>query len=172
MASQNIVLVGFMGTGKTTLGELLASKLARPLVDMDESIEKQAGKTIPRIFDEDGESHFRKLEKKLAKELAGKSGLIISTGGGIVLDPENIAQLSSSGMVVCLSATPEEILERLAKDEHRPLLNGDKEAKIRDILAEREDLYAAIPYQLETSGRDPKELSARIVKDYLSLKDD
>ena len=88
---KNIVLVGFMGSGKTTVGKLLAEQTGMPLVDMDTQIEERAGKTINEIFAQDGEPHFRALEREMAQELASKTGQIISTGGGIVLNPDNIA---------------------------------------------------------------------------------
>ena len=120
-----------MGTGKTSVGKLLAGKLGMSFVDMDDVIEKQEGKSISRIFAEDGEPHFRSLERKLVRELSLKKGLVIGAGGGVVLNHYNIKDFSSTGLVVCLTAEPETILERVAKDTNRPLLaEGNQLEKI------------------------------------------
>jgi len=135
---QNIVLVGFMGTGKTCVGKLLAGKLGMSFVDMDDVIEKQEGKSISLIFAEDGEPYFRKLERKLVRELSCKKDLVIGAGGGVVLNRYNIEEFSCTGRVVCLTAEPETILERVTKDTHRPLLaEGNKLEKIKTLLERR-----------------------------------
>lgn len=150
---RNIVLVGFMGTGKTTVGRLIAEKTGMPLVDMDSMIVKRAGKSINEIFAEDGEPHFRLLERELVKELSARSDQIISTGGGIVLNPENIADFEETGLVVCLLADAGSVLERVRHDSARPLLAGDKEAKVIALLESRKPLYEAIAHKIDTSGR-------------------
>jgi len=133
-------------------------------LDMDDVIVERAGKSIPRIFAEDGEPHFRETERALVRELAARDGLVIGTGGGIVLNPDNIPDFSGSGLVVCLSATPETILERVADDTNRPLLEGDdKMARITGILEARRDLYAAIENQVDTTGLTVDEVVARIL---------
>lgn len=147
----NIVLVGFMGTGKTSVGKGLAQWLGLRFVDMDSIIEEREHKPIPRIFAEDGEPSFRALERALVRELAAQRGLVIATGGGIVLNPENVRDYSQSGLVVCLSATPDAIFHRVAADTNRPLLAGDKKQKILEILGARRALYAAIPNQIDTT---------------------
>ena len=157
---RNIVLVGFMGTGKTTVGRLLAEKTGMPLVDMDAVIEERAGKTITEIFAEDGESHFRKLEREMVRELAAKEGQIVSTGGGIVLNPENITDFEKTGLVVCLLASAETVLERVKHDTARPLLAGDKEAKIIQLLETRKPLYEALAHKVDTNGRPSPEPTA------------
>ena len=119
----NIVLVGFMGTGKSAVGKQLAATLHYRLVDMDEIIAARAGKPIARIFSDDGEPRFRAMERDLVRELAQQQSLVIAAGGGIVLNPDNIRDFSQSGLVVCLSAAPEEILRRVGNSTHRPLLN-------------------------------------------------
>ncbi len=134
MNKRNIVLVGFMGTGKTTVGRLLSKQTGMPLVDMDSMIEERAGKAITKIFAEDGEAHFRTLERAIVRELSAKGGQVVSTGGGIVLDPDNIPDYEKSGLVVCLLASAETILERVRHDDTRPLLAGDKQEKILQIL--------------------------------------
>ncbi|MCK4564807.1 MAG: shikimate kinase [Verrucomicrobia bacterium] len=153
MSKQNIVLVGFMGTGKTTVGRLLSEQTGMPLVDMDALIEERAGKTINEIFAEDGEPHFRKLEREMVQELASQNSQVISTGGGIVLNPDNIADFEKTGLVVCLLADAETVLDRVRHDSTRPLLVGDKETRITELLETRKPLYEAITHSIDTSGR-------------------
>ena len=157
---RNIVLVGFMGTGKTTVGRLLTKKTGMPLVDMDTLIEERAGKPIAAIFAEDGEPHFRKLEREMVRELSAKEGQIISTGGGVVLNPENMADFEQTGLVVCLLASAETVLERVKHDTARPLLAGDKERKIVQLLETRKPLYEAIAHKIDTNGRPSPEPTA------------
>jgi shikimate kinase len=168
---RNIVLVGFMGTGKTTVGKLIAQQTGMPLLDMDAMIEERAGKTINEIFAEDGEPHFRILEREMVRELSALEGKIISTGGGIVLNPDNIADFERTGLVVCLLADAETVLERVKHDSTRPLLAGDKEAKIVQLLATRKPLYEAIPHCIDTSGRpSPEPTAQEIIELYESNK--
>jgi shikimate kinase len=154
-----------MGTGNTTVGKLLSGKTGMPLVDMDALIVERAGKTINEIFAEDGEPHFRALEREIARELSTKEGLIISTGGGIVLNPDNIADFEKSGLVVCLLADAESVLERVRHDTSRPLLAGDKEAQIIQLLETRKPLYEAITHRIDTSGRPSPEPTAQEIID-------
>ena len=123
--TQNIIFTGFMGTGKTTVGKLLAEKLGRDFIDTDNLIEQRQGLTIPEIFDQLGEAAFRQMEAEIAKELGQRKGLVISTGGRLMLDPANVEALSVNGRVFCLVATPQEILSRIEgdTDHHRPLLD-------------------------------------------------
>ncbi|MEE9369628.1 MAG: shikimate kinase [Pontiella sp.] len=158
---RNIVLVGFMGTGKTTVGKLLADMTGMPLVDMDELIVERAGKSINEIFSEDGEPHFRTLERTIAQELATQDSQVISTGGGIVLNPDNIVDFEKSGLVVCLLASPDTVLDRVRHDTTRPLLAGDKEAKILELLESRKPLYEAITHKIDTNGRPSPEPTAK-----------
>ena len=162
---KNIVLVGFMGSGKTTVGQLLSESTGMPLVDMDSLIEARAGKTINEIFAEDGEPHFRALERKLVQELAAQEGQIISTGGGIVLNPHNISDFERTGLVVCLLVDAESVLDRIRHDSSRPLLAGDKEARIVELLEQRRPLYESITYKINTSGRPSPEPTAREIID-------
>jgi shikimate kinase len=150
---RNIVLVGFMGSGKTTVGRLIAEKTGMPLIDMDTLIEERAGKTINEIFADEGEAHFRSLERALVRELAATEGNIISTGGGIVLNPANIADFENTGLVVCLLVDAETVLDRVRHDTTRPLLAGDKEARILQLLESRRSLYESIRHRIDTSGR-------------------
>jgi len=166
MADQpNIVLVGFMGTGKTTVGKLLAERLKMEFLDMDDIIENETGKKISQIFKDDGEPYFRELERKLVIRLATKKGLVIATGGGIVLDRQNIKDFSATGRVICLSADPELILQRVGTENHRPLLdNKQKAQKILDILATRQSLYDAIAIQIDTSHLKPEQVVNQIIE--------
>lgn len=167
MATQNIVLIGFMGTGKTTVGKQLASTLSMKFLDMDNVIVERTGKSIPDIFAQDGEQHFRALERNLAHELSKQSGLIIATGGGIVLNPANISDLSRTGLVVCLSATPAKILERVATDTNRPLLaSGDKMEKIEELLYKRKPLYDSISNQIDTTNLSVEEITENIIRTF------
>lgn len=164
---KNIALVGFMGTGKSTVGRLLARDLSFHYVDMDRTIEQRTGRTISDIFAQEGESHFRTLEKELAEELSTSEGLIISTGGGIVLNPSNIENLSRTGLVVCLTAEVDTILERVEHSKHRPLLaEGDKRQKIVDLLAKRQHLYEAVPHQVKTDGKSLEQVRDIVLELY------
>lgn len=165
MASgDNIVLVGFMGTGKTSVGKLVAGRLFMRFVDMDGMIENKAGKTVSRIFVEDGEPAFRAMERAMVVELSSRTGLVVATGGGIVLNPDNIADFSRTGLVVCLWAEPATIVDRLKDDNTRPLLAGDdKMERLRSILEKRRPLYEAIPNLIRTDG-----LSAAAVADLVA----
>lgn len=164
---RNIVLIGFMGTGKSRVARLLADELRLQLLDMDAEIERRAAKPISRIFADEGEPHFRTLERALATELSARSGLVISTGGGVVLNPANVSDFNRTGLVVCLQASPETILARVGHETHRPLLaSGDKLTKIRDLLARRQALYDAIPHQVDTNALKPEQVAHRIIALY------
>lgn len=166
-APKNIVLIGFMGTGKSSVGKGLAARLGLTFLDMDAMIEQREGKPISRIFAENGEPHFRALERALTQELAARTGLVIATGGGIVLNPDNPSDFASTGLVVCLQATPETILSRVQHETHRPLLaSGDKMTKIRELLAKRQHLYDAIPHQIDTNDLTVDAVVARIAALY------
>lgn len=163
--SLNIILVGFMGTGKTTIGRALADQLKCDFVDMDIELEARAGKPIPRIFAEDGERVFRRMERDLAVELSRRSNLVIAAGGGIVLDPDNIRDFSATGHVICLKVAPAEILRRVSGFSHRPLLEqGDKAGRIRKLLVARQPFYDAIPAQVDTTGKTVAEVVARVLE--------
>ena len=163
MSDDNILLTGFMGTGKTTTGRALARRLGREFVDTDELLVARAGQSIADIFRASGENHFRALEAAAAEELAARRGLVIATGGRLLLDPDNATALGATGPIFCLTATPETILARVGADAgKRPLLSGaDPAARIRVLLAQRAPAYArfrAVP----TDGRGPGEVAAEI----------
>ena len=165
MPRTNIILTGFMGTGKSTLGRLLAQRIGYDFIDTDTLIENQADQTIARLFQTQGEAAFRKLESELVEKLAKKEGLVIATGGGLVLDRKNVALLSKTGQIICLTASPEEILSRVSKQQDvRPLLQKkDPQNKIIELLLQRDVVYKQFT-QLSTSEHSPEELINQIVK--------
>jgi shikimate kinase len=165
----NIILVGFMGTGKSSAGRLIAERLNMEFVDMDDEIVRREGCSIPDIFRDRGEPAFRELERALVIELANRSNLVISTGGGIVLNPDNIRDFSRTGSVFCLQAKPESILRRVEHDQNRPLLQGgDRLTKISELLARRQPLYDAIPRQIDTEGHKPADTADAVIQNVLS----
>ena len=167
----NIILVGFMGTGKTTVGKMLENATGLPLIDMDQLIEQEAGTSISEIFANEGEAHFRRLERAMTQNLATRSNHIISTGGGIVLNPDNLTDFARNGLVVCLTASPDTILNRVRNDKNRPLLAGDKEQQIYDLLQQRQPLYDAIPFQVATDPYTPEQITEIILKHFRSHTD-
>ena len=164
MTQQTIILTGFMGTGKSTVGRLLAERTGRGFIDTDELIVTRAGREIAHIFAESGEQVFREMEAEVAQELAGRPGLVIATGGRLMLDPANAAALGQDAHVVCLTATPAEILQRLADDGlRRPLLAVDDPAgRVRQLLQARAAAYARFR-QVSTSGKSPAQVADEIL---------
>lgn len=165
MPQQNIILTGFMGTGKSSVGRLLAMRLQRPFVDTDHLIVERHG-SIPIIFAEQGEAAFRQMEREIAQELAVQSGLIISTGGRLMLDAVNAQVLAENGRIFCLTASPEQILRRLSRAgvEKRPLLATPNPAQtIADLLADRAAGYGQFE-QVDTNGRTVREVVFEIVR--------
>lgn len=161
----NIILCGFMGTGKTTIGQIIAGRLGWPFVDTDQVIEERQGKTIHTIFAEQGEPFFRRLESDLCVELADWQQTVIATGGGTVVNPENRAALQRAGLVVCLDAPAEAIAARLAGVTDRPMLAGnDPVARIRDLLTLRTAAYGAIPCHVDTAGRTPEAIADEVIQ--------
>jgi shikimate kinase len=166
-AFRNIALVGFMGTGKSTVGHLLASMLHLRFVDTDAMIEERAGKRIADIFASDGEAAFRKMESDACAELAEKAGCVISTGGGMVVNPANLESLKQHALVVCLWASPETIFSRVGHQSHRPLLRTeDPLGKIRELLAEREPFYRKADVLLNCEHRSPREVAQHVAHQF------
>ncbi|MBR5913480.1 MAG: shikimate kinase [Selenomonadaceae bacterium] len=164
----NLVLIGFMGTGKTSLGKLLAEKLGRGFVDIDQKIEQDAGITIPQIFEMYGEKYFRELEKKAVKEITQRRGLVIATGGGTVKDEENLRLLKDSGVIVCLTTEPEEIFRRTERRGERPVLDSDEDrlATIKKLLSERQKFYSQADYTIDTTDWSPLQIMGDICKHF------
>lgn len=163
----NIALIGFMGTGKSTVGQLVAAQLHFTFLDTDHVIEARAGKSISDIFAQQGEPAFRELEKKIVGELVARKKTIISTGGGLPANPENLASLKSHSLVVCLWASPEKIWERVRNQTHRPLLNeADPLAKIRSLLEQREPYYRQADVLLNTEMRSVKDVAQQVMHQF------
>jgi 3-dehydroquinate synthase len=165
MSKPNIILTGFMATGKTTVGKMLAEQLKYEFVDTDDLIVERCGQTVAEIFREKGEAAFRHMEFEIAQELGEKEGFVVSTGGRLMLDPANAAALSRRGRVFCLVATPEEILQRVESDTQvrRPLLEvSNPIERIVDLMQQREDGYGRFP-QMVTSQRSPDEVTRNMI---------
>ncbi|MFZ0015290.1 MAG: bifunctional shikimate kinase/3-dehydroquinate synthase [Acidimicrobiia bacterium] len=162
----NLVLTGFMGTGKTTVGHELALKLGMEFIDTDALIESRHG-PIERIFDEKGEEGFRSIERSVAAEVGAKTGLVIATGGRMILDPENFRSLSRNGRIFCLVATPDEIHHRVTHDRARPdrplLKVEDPRQRIVELLTERESEYIRFP-QLTTDHAGPSTIADEVAE--------
>jgi shikimate kinase len=153
----SVALIGFMGTGKTTIGKLLAKRLSKQFIELDVEIEKKTGRKISDIFRENGEEYFRCLEIEVIKEIAGRKNLVIACGGGIVLKQENIFRLKQECVIVCLSAATDVILQRVSGDKNvRPLLAvDDRENRIKELLEHRQLLYdEAADITIDTSEID------------------
>jgi len=151
----NIFLIGFMGVGKSTIAKLLAKELQAELVEMDETIEAEAGMSINEIFEKFGEQHFRDLETALVERVAKTGGAVVSCGGGAVLRPENVELMKQSGKIIFLSATPETIYERVKHSTNRPLLNGNMNVEyIRELMERRREAYEnAADVVVSTDGK-------------------
>ncbi|MFC1621531.1 shikimate kinase, partial [Candidatus Omnitrophota bacterium] len=132
---KNIVLVGFMGTGKTVVAKLLAQKLKREFLELDAIIEEREDMSIKDIFEKKGEPYFRKIEKEVVKEASQKQDIVISAGGGAIIDEENFKALKPNSIIICLQASPDTIMQRTKGNVCRPLLNvPDPKKKIEDLL--------------------------------------
>jgi 3-dehydroquinate synthase len=164
MIKQTIVLTGFMGSGKTTVGRMFAARTGRVFVDTDELIALRAGRSIADIFATDGEPAFRQMERDTAAELSGREHLVLATGGGLLLDPDNVAALAKNGRIFCLTADPAEIMRRVGQTGvERPLLAGpDPAGQVQRILAQRQATYARFT-QIETDERPPDAVVAAIL---------
>ncbi|MBD3350568.1 MAG: AAA family ATPase [Candidatus Lokiarchaeota archaeon] len=164
----NIVLIGFMGTGKTSVGKILSDKLNKRLVEMDDVIVEKAGKTIPEIFDEDGEIVFREIEMQVCKELGQAKDSIISAGGGIILNKLNVDYLQKSGFIILLQATAQDIFNRISIEgkEKRPLLNKPNPMKeIKDLLSFRSPFYErAAEIKINTHKKVPEQIADEIIE--------
>ena len=162
---KNIVLVGFMGTGKTTIATALANRLKMRYVSTDDMIEKYEKRTINEIFTDSGEEYFRDVESGVVKEASGMENVVIDAGGGAVLREKNMANFKSNGIVICLTADEETVMSRTKKYKHRPLLNvEDPKRKIRELLKKREPFYAKADHCIDTGKLTVKQVVEEIVK--------
>lgn len=150
---QNIILVGMMGAGKTTVGRLLAAQLGSRFIDTDQEIEARTGVSIPTIFEIEGEAGFRNREAKVVDDLTREAGLVMATGGGVVLDPRNRKNLAERGFVVYLHALPRLLFQRTRHDRNRPLLQVDDPlAKLGELYTLRDPLYREVADLIVESG--------------------
>ena len=163
----SIALIGFMGTGKTAVGELLAAKLGGDFFELDSLIEQKAGKTIPQIFQQDGETGFRELVIEVTRQIADKKKAVIACGGGIVLNKINIDRLRKECIIVYLTASPGVILKRISKDKNeRPLLmTPDRASQIKELLRFRRPFYErAADIKINTSKLGADSVARRIME--------
>lgn len=162
-SAKSLIITGFMGTGKTTVAGLVAEHLKRPLVSIDDQIEAAAGKPIARIFTEEGEATFRKLEAQICQEHARKPGLVISTGGGSLINDETRAVCVAHGIVVCLSASLVALQQRVGQsDPTRPLFNNPQQ--VEDLYKQRKPIYDSLPHQIDTTNLSPEAVSQEVIR--------
>ncbi len=164
---KNLFLIGFMGSGKSTIARLLANETKCELVEMDETIEAEAGCTINEIFEAHGENYFRDLESKLIERIADKGDTVVSCGGGAVLRKENISNMKKNGKIIYLSASPETIYKRVRHSTNRPLLNGNMNvAYIKELMEKRLPIYEKAADAVVDVNQKEK---AEIVEEILDL---
>lgn len=164
---RNIVITGFMGTGKTTVGEIVGHLIGRPFIDADAEIVRRNGMTIPEMFARYGEKQFRYIEGRMCRFLASQRDLVISTGGGMLVNETNREVMISSGFVVCLNASIETLRRRLYGADDRPLL---KMEDLELLLDRRREAYAAIPNQVDTTDKTPEQVAQEIITLWSSFK--
>ncbi|MBI5033740.1 MAG: 3-dehydroquinate synthase [Chloroflexi bacterium] len=158
-----LVLTGFMGAGKTSVGQVIAKKLRREFIDMDVVIEQEEGMPISKIFETRGEPYFRALESALCARLAARENLVVATGGGALVNPDNRAQFKDA-FVVCLDATPSEIYSRLKDQHNRPLLSTpNPQQRIVELMSARRDAYAQVEWHLDTTSKTVEQIAEEII---------
>lgn len=164
----NVVLIGFMGTGKSSTGEMLASRLGCAFLDLDRYIERQEGQTVSEIFADKGEEHFRCLERRAVRDITARQNLVLATGGGTVKDEENRRILQAWGVMVCLMAKAEVILARTSRRGERPVLDtmeqGDRRQAIEQLLRSRAGVYDKADYFVDTSELSPLQVVDEIAR--------
>jgi shikimate kinase len=167
----NIYLVGMMGAGKTTVGRALARRLKLRFVDSDHEIEARCGVKIPVVFEIEGEAGFRAREVQAIAELTSLQGIVLATGGGVVLDEDNRRALAAHGTVVYLRATPEHLYERVRQDRNRPLLaGGDPLERLRELYRARDPLYREVADVVIDTGRQSVQALARALLEQLGVR--
>lgn len=173
MFTYNIFLIGFMGTGKSTIASCLAEMYNFKIAEMDEDIARKEGKSITGIFSEYGEEYFRNIETEYLKELQEMTNQIVSCGGGVVLREENVRLMKQSGKVVWLTASPEEILKRVKDDDSRPLLQGKKNVEaIAGLINQRRARYEkAADVMIHTDGKTAEEICVEVMNKLKNMKE-
>lgn len=162
---RNIVLTGFMGTGKTAVGKILARRLGLVLVDVDAEIERERKTTIKEIFGQFGEAGFRDIESAAIEKLSAMKNAVLSTGGGAVLRADNMDALRKNGVIVCLAASPETILRRTGANKNRPLLQVDDPLqKIKELYEFRKPYYEKADIIINTDNMSPAQVAEEIIK--------
>ena len=170
---QNIALIGFIGTGKSSVSQLLAATMHFSFLDTDHAIETRAGKSINDIFAQDGEPAFREWERIVVQELTQRKATILSTGGGLGANEANLTSLKTHSLVVCLWSAPEKIWERVRHQTHRPLLHGpDPLAKIRNLLAARAPFYRQADVLVNTDLRSVREVVQQVIHQFQLARQD
>ncbi|MBT4227096.1 MAG: shikimate kinase [Verrucomicrobia bacterium] len=161
---RNIALTGFMGCGKTSVGRVVAKVAGFEFLDTDQFIEEHVGKSIPRIFEEHGEETFRRYEREVVVRLAERENAVIATGGGLLVDAENMDTMKQYAMVFCLWASPESIWRRVKDKSHRPLLQTENpKQRIIDLLEERKPAYGRSDMLINTEYRSARDVANLIL---------
>lgn len=161
---KNIILIGFMGAGKTTTGRLLAARLGRHFIDVDRKIELENNMSVSELFNHQGEDSFRRKEADMIARVTRYKNVVIATGGGAVMFAENVMRLRQNGVVIALTASLEVILERTGRRNTRPLLERpDREEYVARLLQERAAVYAIADYTVDTSISSPPQVTERII---------
>lgn len=162
---KNIYLVGFMATGKTSIGRELSRRLKRDFLDLDDLIVEKEKMPITEIFRQKGEPYFRQIEKESVKEVCSRDNLIVGCGGGAVVDRENLSNLKKSGIVICLKADTDTILKRTKDNIQRPLFNiGDPRERIEELLKKREPFYSQSDHAIDTTNLSISQAVDKIIK--------
>lgn len=165
MFMKNIVLAGFMGTGKSAVGMELSRLLNMKLIDVDTEIERSQKMTINEIFKQFGEPRFREIETEMIKQISQNNNIIISTGGGAILRQENVDALRKNGTIICLTATPETILKRTSNNSDRPLLQVENPLeRIKELLNFRRPFYEKADIMIDTEGKTPLQIAEGIIE--------
>ena len=162
----NIFLIGFMGTGKSTVAKALKKETGAEIIEMDQLIAQRENLSIPKIFEEKGEAYFRNVETELLMELQSVEKTIVSCGGGVPMREKNVLEMKKSGKVVLLTALPETILERVRDNEDRPLLQNRKSVEgIRELMEQRREKYeAAADVMVATDGKSAETIAREILQ--------
>ena len=164
ISGKNIIITGFMGAGKSTVGKKIASMLKRDFYDTDKIIEKEQNRTISNIFREDGEDYFRLLEKLVVTDISRKTDFVIASGGGTLLNKDNLEMLTQTGIVFCLTANIDILISRMGNRKSRPMVAEKNRAAILELYESRINGYNKLPNQIDTSNTSPQEVADTIIE--------